>query len=179
MSKLSVNIIYNKENRYGLTDDANILEQILKLHNCNVTFADMREPLFHADINIHLEIPIFSAIPWAYTNIILVNPEQWVYEYDAYIHAFDALLFRDPVSSEKFRECTNAVNVIPWCNSWNLVTNVTNVKKEFVCFLAGSTSKYEYLKEIVSCWKSLDPPLTIYTTRKDFVDLKGSNITVK
>ena len=176
MSKLSVNIIYNKANTYGLTDDTTILERILKSHNCNVTFVDMREPLFHADINIHLEIPVFSAIPWAYTNIMLVNPEQWVYEYDAYIHAFDAFLFRDPVSADTFR--TDAVNVIPWCNSWSDVS-VHEAKKEFVCFVAGSTSKYEYMKEIVSYWKESDPPLTIYTTREDFTELKGSNITVK
>ena len=72
MSKLSVNIIYNKSNTYGLNDDAVILERILHSHKPKLV--DMREPLFYSDINIHLEIPVFSAIPWARTNILLVNP---------------------------------------------------------------------------------------------------------
>ena len=180
MSKLSVNIIYNKSNQYGLNDDALVLERILNVNK--PTCVDMREPLFHSDINIHLEIPVFSAIPWAYTNILLVNSEQWVYEYDAYVHAFDALIFRDPVSAEKFRSVyKDSVNiyVIPWCNSWSLKKDMKK-KNEFVCFLAGSTSKYNYVKKIVQHWTTSDPPLTIYTTRPDFVDgVKGSNIMVK
>ena len=181
MSALSVNIIYNKANTYGLNDDVVILERILKTNPlCKISRVDMREPMFHSDINIHLEIPVFSAIPWAYTNIMLVNPEQWVYEYDAYVHAFDTFLFRDPVSAEQFQNAHKdaAVNIVPWCNSWSSSKSLTS-KNEFVCFIAGSTSKYEYLKQVVPCWKQFDPPLTIYTTREDFVDIKGLNITVK
>ena len=197
MAPLSVSIIYNKANTYGLNDDVIVMERILKKLQYSigpinkVKTVDMREPLTHCDINIHLEIPVFSAIPWAHTNILLVNPEQWSYAYDEYVHAFDALIFRDPDSAEKFRVdymekgISANIYVVPWCNSWQLddtrYKSYGN-KNEFVCFIAGSTSKYEYVKQVLPYWT--DVPLTIYTTRDDFAqglmkNISNDNITVK
>jgi hypothetical protein len=196
---ISVNIIYNKANTFGLTDDVLVIERIMKhLQNkigntiTKAKLVDMREPLSHSDILIHLEIPVFSAIPWAHTNVIVVNPEQWSFAYDAYVHAFDALIFRDPDSAEKFRRDftekgirTDNIYVVPWCAAWQPSATSKNVNDEFVCFLAGSTSKYEYLKCVIPHWLGEDPALTIYTTRSDFAeDLKKlcgdrSNISVK
>ena len=193
LSPLSVNIIYNKANTYGLSDDVQVIERILRQLQDVVgpinkaRTVDMREPLIHSDINIHLEIPVFSAISWAHTNIILVAPEQWSYSYDAYVHAFDALLFRDPITAAAFRDDfskkgipTDNIYVVPWTASWQ----VKNIKKApkggadtgFVCFIAGSTSKYEYIKKLLPAWNKSDPALTIYTTREDFAeDLKKVN----
>jgi hypothetical protein len=206
LSPLSVNIIYNKANTFGLNDDVQVIEHVLRQLQDVVgpinkaRTADLREPLIHSDINIHLEIPIFSAIPWAHTNVMLVNPEQWSYSYDAYAHAFDALVFRDSMTAATFRADfakkgipTDNIYVVPWTASWK----VKDIKKTakigtnelgFVCFIAGSTSKFEYVKKILTAWKKSDPILTIYTTRTDFAeDLKkvvvgmdlDTNITVK
>jgi hypothetical protein len=197
---LSVNVIYNKTNTFGLNDDILVIERILKkLQDAigqpisKLRTTDMREPLTHSDIQIHLEIPIFAAIPWAHTNVILVNPEQWSFAYDAYVHAFDALIFRDQISADKFRKDftdkgipTDNIYVVPWCAS----LQVKDVKSPygggdgFICFLAGSKSKFNYLKQVLSFWKETDPNLVIYTTRADFTnELSGmnlpSNITVK
>lgn len=209
---LSVNIIYNKANTYGLNDDVIVIERILKKLQDSIGHpigkaktVDMREPLSHCEINIHLEIPIFSAIPWAHTNIMIVNPEHWSYSYDAYVSAFDALIFRDPLSAENFRRefaekglSTDNFYVVPW----TAAIQVNDIKstygdtkrgvdsfKEtnnlgFVCFVAGSTSKFEYLKKVIPHWRDADPTLTIYTTRNDFAeDLKkivsSTNVTVK
>jgi hypothetical protein len=195
---LSVNIIYNKANTYGLNDDVVVIEKILrKLQDAigqpinKAKVVDMREPLTHADINIHLEIPVFSAIALAHTNILLVNPEQWSYAYDSYVHAFDALIFRDPVSAEKFRNefiqkgiSSDNIYVIPWCDAWQSDVYKGKSINEFVCFVAGSSSKYEYVKQVLPYWPSSAPPLLIYTTRDDFAEgLKkiglSENITVK
>ena len=206
LSPLSVNIIYNKANTYGLNDDVQVIDYLLR-HLQDVVgpinkarTADLREPLIHSDINIHLEIPIFSAISWAHTNVMLVNPEQWSYSYDAYAHAFDALVFRDLISASKFKEDfakkgipTDNIYVVPWTASWQAKDIKKTIKTGsselgFVCFIAGSTSKYEYVKKILPAWKKSDPVLTIYTTRADFAEeLKkmivsvnsDSNITVK
>jgi len=199
---LSVNIIYNKVNIYGLNDDVIIIERILRKLQDSIgqpigkaKMVDMREPLTHSDINIHLEIPVFGAVSWAHTNIMLVNPEQWSYAYDAYVHAFDALIFRDPVAAEKFREAfvekairTDNIFVVPWAATWQS----NDYKGRYgicaddgvVCFVAGSTSKYEYLKQVLPYWLPSDPALTVYTTREDFAEgLKknglADNITVK
>lgn len=196
MAPLTVSIIYNKANTYGLNDDVLVIERILKklqdsFSSIRVKTVDIREPLYHCDVNIHLEIPSFSAIPWGHTNILLVNPEQWSYAYDAYVHAFDTLIFRDPVSAEQFRidymekGISANICIINWCNSWQINDkNKTCDKNEFVCFVAGSTSKYNYLTQVLPHWTENDPPLTVYTTRDDFAEglmknISASNITVK
>ena len=197
---LSINIIYNKTNTYGLKDDVEVIERILRKLQDSIghpiskpRLVDMREPLIHSDINIHLEIPIFAAIPWAHTNIMLVNPEQWSYAYDSYVHAFDALIFRDPVSAIKFRAAfiekgisTDNFYVVPWCASWQQSNYKgqysTSADDGFVSFVAGSTSKYEYLKQVLPYWLPTDPTLTVYTTRQDFADGLydlAENVTVK
>jgi len=202
---VSVSIIYNKTNTFGLQDDVAICERLLKKMQDSIgpinkaKLVDMREPMSHCDILIHLEIPIFSAIPLAHTNMILVNPEQWSYVYDAYVHAFDVLLFRDNMSAIRFREdfeekgldLTNKIHVVPWCSSQALQASQVSqasqaveskMKDEFVCFLGGSISKYEYVVKLLPFWSDADPPLTVYTTREDFAkDLKkaaNANVTV-
>jgi hypothetical protein len=196
-STLTSNIIYNKSNTYGLTDDIQVIERVLRKYRDKTgntimkpKLLDMREPHIPCDIQFHLEIPVFSAIPWAFTNVILVNPEQWSYAYDAYVHAFDALLFRTPESMEEFRSDfekkglpTNNLYVVPWCSSWQVneidsSNSFENRVAGFVCFVAGSKSKYDYLMELLPHWKENDPPLTIYTTREDFKEgLKKQNLS--
>ena len=167
---LSVNIIYNKANTYGLTDDVKVIDYVLRQLQDIVgpinkaRTADLREPLTHSDINFHLEIPIFRAIPWAHTNVMLVNPEQWSYSYDAYVHAFDALLFRDSITAAAFRDdfakkgiSTDNIYVVPWAASWQVkdikkAIKTGNSELGFVCFIAGSTSKYEYIKKLRAIW---------------------------
>ena len=211
MGPLSVHIIYNKTNTYGLQEDARMIDHILQNVStplgCTIGHSkhvDMREPLSHCDIQFHLEIPVFSAIPWAHTNILLVNPEQWSFAYDDYVHAFDALLFRDPFSAEQFREELEKkglrhdhIHIVPWCSSWqgtdraNGANGANGANRDsravdfgFVSFLAGSTSKFEYMKKILPVWRETDPALRIYTTRHDFAEeLKTctsvSNVVVK
>jgi hypothetical protein len=199
---ISVSIIYNKSNTYGLNDDVIVIERLLKQMQDSIglpigkpKMVDMREPLVHSDINIHLEIPVFSAIPWAHTNIMLVNPEQWSYAYDAYAHAFDALIFRDLDSADAFHAdftekglATDNFYIVPWAAAWQVKDIKSAYGKGadlgFVCFVAGSTSKYEYLRKLLPHWRDADPPLTIYTTRTDFAEnLKkvagATSVTVK
>jgi hypothetical protein len=185
MAPLSVTILYNKVNAFGLQEDVAVIERLLKMLPSvqKPRVLDIREPLIHSDILIHLEIPVFGAIPWAHTNILLVNPEQWSYAYDAYLHAFDLVLFRDPISLERFRSdlesrgiAAGHLHAIPWCGS-SIETRSVIPKQEFVCFVAGSTNKYEYLKKLLPYWMSNDPPLSVYTTRNDIADgLRALNL---
>ena len=189
MKPLTVHIIYNHTNTYGLADDVIVIERLLKKLQDSIgqtiqkpKLFDIRSPLHHCDIQFHLEIPIFSAIPWAHTNVLLLNPEQWSYAFDAYVHAFDALLFRDSMSASSFREDfqkkglrNDHIHVLSWCAAWQPHEVIVPRQHEefntgFACFLAGSSSKYEYVKKVIPHWQLSDPSLTIYTTRSDFMD---------
>lgn len=178
---LSVTILYNKSNTFGLAEDVLVWERVLKALSLTQKprLVDLREPLVHSDIQIHLEIPVFAAIPWAHTNVLLVNPEHWSEAYDAYVHAFDALLFRDPESTASFRErlekrgAASRLYTIPWCAAWQPhdASHVfENRGQGFLCMLGGSANKYNYLKKVLPHWRKEDPPLTIYTSRKDMAD---------
>ena len=181
MTPLTVTILYNKVNAFGLQEDVHVIERLLKTIQQPIQkprIVDIREPLIHSDIQIHLEIPVFAAIPWAHTNILLVNPEQWSYAYDDYVHAFDLILFRDPTSVHSFATeleikgiASSHLFSIPWCSSYpDLKRRSSDQKNNFVCFVAGSTNKYEYLKKLLPHWTASDPSLTIYTTRNDIAD---------
>jgi hypothetical protein len=179
---LSVTILYNKSNTFGLAEDVLVWERILKALSLTQKprLVDLREPLIHSDIQIHLEIPVYAAIPWAHTNVLLVNPEHWSEAYDGYVHAFDALLFRDPESTASFRErlerkgvTSSRLYTIPWCAAWHphdAVRLFENRGKGFLCLLGGSANKCNYLKKVLPHWRKDDPPLTIYTSRKDMAD---------
>ena len=85
------------------TGDVNLVEPLESLKGYTVKKVDVREPLSWCDLNIHFEIPVYGAIHWAHQNVLFVNPEKWSDVYDAYVHAFDALIFNDPVHVENFR----------------------------------------------------------------------------
>ena len=191
---LRTTVLYQKGNAHGLQDDVVVIQRLLAALSPRLStpvLADLREPLSLSDIQIHLEIPVYGAIPWGHVNLLLVNPEQWSYAYDAYVHAFDAIFFRDALTAELFRQDFMAKGIpsdhlytLPWCDSWEVTAPPTVVKTPgFVCFLAGSTTKYEYVKTLLPHWTAEDPPLRVYTTRQDVAEsLKGlplaSSVTI-
>ena len=184
---LRTTILYQKGNAHGLSDDVIVIQRLLAALSPRGTLstpilADLREPLSLSDVQIHLEIPVYGAIPWGHVNLLLVNPEQWSYAYDAYVHAFDAIFFRDALTAELFRQDFMAKGIpsdhlytLPWCDSWQVDTVTAPVKTPgFICFLAGSTTKYEFVKALLPHWTAEDPPLRVYTTRQDVAEsLKG------
>lgn len=183
MAPLRTAILYQKGNGHGLSDDVRVVQRLLttladrtRTRILAPVLADLREPLSHSDLQFHLEIPVYGAIPWGHVNVLLVNPEQWSYAYDAYVQAFDAILFRDPQTAERFRQDfllkglpTEHLYTLPWCDSWTPETSKKGTARfpGFVCFLAGSSHKYEYVKSLLPYWTDADPPLRIYTTRDD------------
>jgi hypothetical protein len=181
---LRVNLLYIDS--FGLSKDAAMIEQLLhelskkdKLHGTIFSKPqrfDPRQPYHDTDLQIHLEIPVYSAMSWSLTNVLLVNLEQWCPAYDAYVSSFDALIFRDPSSASCFKERFAGVQsmelppfyVLPWClpkKDVKLCKN--NPSNGFVSFLGGSLNKANYMKEVVASWPENDLPLTIYTTRED------------
>lgn len=186
---LSVSVLYNKSNTFGLSDDVQVLERLFKRLSDELDqpilkphYLDFREPLYDVDIQIHLEIPIYGAIPWARINMILVNSEWWVEAYDSYLHSFDSILFRDPHSMEKFKqristgphtEAISRMVCLPWCGSCvvkQINPNDAGTIDGFVSLLGASENKYQAMKVLISKWKDEYPPLRVYTARKGYYE---------
>ena len=53
---------------------------------------DIHEPLTQTDIAIHIDTPVYSAIPWAFSNVLVKNPEKWSSVYATYEPAYDAVI---------------------------------------------------------------------------------------
>ena len=88
--KLTVSVIFNKANKFGLEKDAELIKQTLSGY-ATVRFADPLEHPVIQDINIHLEVPIYTYVPWASYNVFVMNPEWYFKEsWDPYMKHFDS-----------------------------------------------------------------------------------------
>ena len=67
-----------------------------------VRWAHPCEPLAHVDLQLHNGMPVYGAIPWAHVNVLLVR--EWNTAWDAYVHAFDAVLFSDAEAATTRKE---------------------------------------------------------------------------
>jgi len=153
---LEVSVIYNKTNSFGLYNDALLIQKTLAGHAI-VRFADPLEPPVASDINIHLEVPIYTYVPWANYNILIANPEYYVSEaYDPYIKHFNGVITKEDLQ-------ISGAHIV----SWTLIS-FTKIKikpnKEFLYLLGGSKHKREFAKHLISNWKLTYPKLNVYTT---------------
>lgn len=53
---------------------------------------DLREPLVHADVNIHFSIPLFVGVGYGLANILLKDEANWSEDWSGYVPSFDAIL---------------------------------------------------------------------------------------
>ena len=179
---LNVNIIYNRSNTFGLATDAQVLEELLRLQGGaaigQIHHVDPREPPRAADVNFHLEVPIYGMCAWAASNIFLMNPEHSsgaVGEaYSKYMHAFDAVLCRVAGAPAEFGGLP--VRRIEWCLPAGRLAELTDAaakrqerQKEFgfLCLIGGSSSKADAAADVIPNWPIGGPKLRLYTSRED------------
>ena len=64
---------------------------------------DIREPPVATDIQIHLGIPSAANVPWAYVNILIVDPDAFPDGWTSYLHTgmFDAVIFTDAATRDR------------------------------------------------------------------------------
>ena len=105
MSWVNIALIYDHSN----TD---AVEYAKLVDNWLVSFGDskliIRKPrhsdihsiFVHSDINIHIGMVVYSAVNWAYTNILIKNSTDWPDAFVAYEHAFDAIIERSDVVAD-------------------------------------------------------------------------------
>ena len=64
---------------------------------------DLRQPLRHADLNVHVDIPVLANVPWANANVLIENPDKWSEGWDSCRWAFDTVARVDQLNEEGLR----------------------------------------------------------------------------
>ncbi len=101
VAPLIVNVICDKSTTNEYDNTIELLQKILKKAQGALNYPigkprifDIREQIAHCDIQFHLDIPIFSSIPWSKTNILVFSSkEKWSDAYIDYFHAYDSVIF--------------------------------------------------------------------------------------
>lgn len=173
---VQVVLVYNKSNPFGIKRDAEILESMIAQYNRSVgiTFAkvkhaDLLEPPMPCDLCIHLEIPCAVWMPFAHSNILMVNSEWWVPAWDSLLPKFDQVLYK--IKSTDMSGGT----FVPWCAQEPTTKQqpaATELSAGCLWLLGGSKNKREFAQTLLPLWKESYPKLAVYTTSP--LDLSGS-----
>jgi hypothetical protein len=185
----TLTFLFNKSNPYGISKDIEGMATSLTRHlgsTCTQSYADPLEIPYKSDILVHVEVPIYAWMPWASTNILVVNPEWFQDAWLPYMHRFAAVVYKDPLSAKeavaKGYVTESQVRVVPWgCakpeppkRTSGGVVPKGSADTGFVWFLAGSASKRAYVPKMMSMWREQYPPLRIYSVEP--VDLSGVTV---
>lgn len=180
---IEVTLIYNKSNPFGISKDVEAIRKALGGGDYSLRESDPLEPPVTTDIAIHLEIPVYSWMPWAATNVLVVNPEWFeTAAWRSYMPRFDLVLYKDGVAraaavADGIVTETQA-HLVPWgCPPLEAPPKgkkvpVGDANTGFVWFLGASKNKRAAVAPLLTAWKEEYPPLRIYTT-EPMPDLSG------
>lgn len=175
-------IILCNSSKWGLAQDAKLIEQILR--ECNSlghtkidTITHMNPLQFYcgptkpeySDLIIHLEIPCRAAVAWAPQHIVVVNPEwwmdtswDWAIEDKRFLFVFKTNYGRSLFPTLEGSRC----RIISWRCSNDFHKVLGDIPKpsqvhEFLYLIGASKNKLRAAQIIVSTWSKKLPPLTI------------------
>jgi len=180
---VALTFLFNKSNPYGISKDIEgMVAAVSSSLRLEPRYADPLEIPYKSEILIHVEIPIYTWMPWSPKNVLVVNPEWFQEAWVPYMSRFAAVIYKDPLSAQeavaKGYVTQDQVRVVPWgCAKPDPVKRSTAVAPKgtvdtgFVWFLAGSASKRAYVPTMMRLWRESYPPLRIYSVEP--VDLSG------
>jgi hypothetical protein len=174
-------ILWNQSNTFGLSQDASLIEKALEFlpGEFEVIKADPLQPPTTADIVIHLEVPHPVWLPWAPTQIWMVNPEWCSPSWESYKERFTAIWVKEQGRVADFGP--NAV-YMPWAVRGPLkpIKLESLGLRQALWVLGASQNKHIAARALLPIWPS-DFPITVTTTLEES-DLPGSfpaSVTVK
>lgn len=186
---LSICIVYNKSNTFGLLKDAELLAAQLPVaarkvggrRVAPVKLMDNREPPVVCDIAIHLEVPYAVWFPWARSNVMLVNSEWWNQEaWGAYLDSFDVAVYRDSKSltdAKAANQQARELLQLLWATPFRSIVRSKrsyDVTKGFVYFLGGSPNKRAAAEEFLPLWQDSFPHVHVYVTEPLMVQVPSN-----
>ena len=174
--------LFNQTNTFGLSQDAALIERALKQIDSSYEFtkADPLQPPSNADIVIHLEIPHPVWLPWAPTQIWMVNPEWCSPNWLEYKDQFSQIWLKENSRVAEFGD--KAVHV-PWAVQGPLkpVNKDALGLRQALWVLGASQNKHIAARALLPLWPA-NFPLTV-TTSLEEADLSGvvlpPSVTVK
>lgn len=98
MTALTINFILDKGSEASMLL-ATKMEKLLSHFRSDLSpgcgkpqLYDLRQPLRQADLNIHLDIPVYAHVPWAHVNVVIQDTERWSEEWNPLLDAFDHVI---------------------------------------------------------------------------------------
>jgi len=189
-------VILSRISKFGLDQDAKLIEQVLreitiKHRNYTIATIDHIDPLQfvggrlprQVDVQIHLEQPCRAAVPWAQTNILVINPEWWMTASWEWAlrpiseGGMNQFIFKCEAAKAVFPSVTDRATVLPW-RAPPILHSTPPTVKQAICLLGGSVNKLEAAKQWIPWWKPTDPPLTIYGSAEVIKELPSPSPNV-
>jgi hypothetical protein len=82
-------------------NDATIVQHLLRKAGITmIGHIDLREPHVVSDIQVHVGVPVYSAVSWSHHNILVIRTSDWKPAYDAYLDAFTVYHMTDDWPTE-------------------------------------------------------------------------------
>ena len=173
---------------YGLSQDARIIEQILREataggsikidsveHGDAYTYGTGNRATGAVDINIHLEVPCRMAWRYGRVNIVVVNQEWWYSDAWKWVleprekGGADIIVFKSKYARNMFFDVEESrVRVISWRAGSEISAGLSALgkkKREFLYLVGASANKAAAAMIVVGSWKAEWPPLHVYGSK--------------
>jgi len=173
---------------YGLSQDARIIEQIIREaaangsikidsveHNDAYTYGTGNKASGMVDINIHLEVPCRMAWRYGRVNIVVINQEWWYSDAWKWVlesrekGGADILVFKSQYARAMFPDVDESrVRIISWRAGPEISAGLSSLgkkKREFLYLVGASANKAAAAMIIVGSWRKDWPPLRVYGSK--------------
>jgi len=164
-------LLWNQSNTFGLSQDAFLIEKALEsIPNVEFVKLDPLQPPSPADVVIHLEIPHPVWLPWAPTQIWMVNPEWCSPAWLSYKDRFTQVWVKE---RERLNDFGKKALHMPWAVRGPLKPVKVDALglRQALWVLGASQNKHIAARALLPLWPG-DFPITVTTTLEES-DLPG------